>query len=314
MAHTSTAAAAPQLDAAAGRRAVRAGRRDDRRGEPAGGAAGHRGPRRPRPTTRPRRCCVECLQALERSRPVAVARLRRLWQDAAGDAAGGGGGLRAPRSRARRPARRPAGRPRRARAARARHPPGRAPRDPRRGRDQRGAQRDPLLRRGRRPRRDRRPHRRRARRPHLPEWVDDDLAAMAPRHGALCVSCWIERPTAEQRRLDDDGLCADCRDAGRPGVPAPAEATRAGRLRARITHIAEGAATRDAGPLAAARRVPPRPRRRQGRDRRLGRRPPPRPEQPPGPRAPARGPSLRARPRPLGTCQRPPHGCPGPGA
>ena len=78
-----------------------------------------------------------------------------------------------------------------------------------------------------------------------PEWVDDDLAAMAPVSGTLCVSCWIERPTAEQRRLDDDGLCADCRDAGRPGVPAPVEATRAGRLRARIAHIAEGAATRE---------------------------------------------------------------------
>jgi hypothetical protein len=63
--------------------------------------------------------------------------------------------------------------------------------------------------------------------------------------GTPCVSCWIERPTAQWRRRDDDGLCGDCRDARAPDVAPAAEATRAGRVQARIAHIAERAATRE---------------------------------------------------------------------
>ena len=74
-----------------------------------------------------------------------------------------------------------------------------------------------------------------------PGWVEDELSALLPARGTLCVSCWIERPTAEQRRRDDDGLCGECRDDGVVGITAPGQ-DRAGRLRARVAHIAAHAA------------------------------------------------------------------------
>lgn len=73
-------------------------------------------------------------------------------------------------------------------------------------------------------------------------WVDDEAPALVPTRGTLCVSCWIERPTLEQRHPDDDGLCGECRDRGAVGIAAPGH-DRAGRVRARAAHIAAGAAS-----------------------------------------------------------------------
>lgn len=187
-----------------------------------------------------------CLQALELSRPVAMARLRRLWQNATGDERALVEAV-VPREPA--PAARPAARPATAAAHAPREHSARhgAPRGSRSARET-GAARsatryfaedaapggiDALT--------DAEPDHR----GEVTEWVDEDLAAMLPLSGTPCVACWIERPTAEWRRRDDDGLCSDCRDRGLPGVPAAAEATRAGRLRARIAHIAGRAATDD---------------------------------------------------------------------
>lgn len=79
------------------------------------------------------------------------------------------------------------------------------------------------------------------RRADFPEWVDDEAAALPPARGTLCVSCWIERSALEQSRGDDDGLCRECRDAGAAGITTPSH-DRAGRIRARVAHIAARAA------------------------------------------------------------------------
>ncbi|SHG73967.1 hypothetical protein [Streptoalloteichus hindustanus] len=60
-------------------------------------------------------------------------------------------------------------------------------------------------------------------------WEDHELAGyqldyvranVPPLRGLTCVSCWMERPDSDNRRTPDDGLCAPCRDDGRPGIPA----------------------------------------------------------------------------------------------
>ena len=73
--------------------------------------------------------------------------------------------------------------------------------------------------------------------PDYPGWVDDESPALVPTRGTPCVSCWIERPTAEQRHRDDDGLCGECRDRGATGIATPGH-DRASRLHARAAHIA----------------------------------------------------------------------------
>lgn len=73
-----------------------------------------------------------------------------------------------------------------------------------------------------------------------PGRVDDEAPALVPAQGTPCVSCWIERPTAEQHRSDDDGLCAECRDRGAVGIAAPGH-DRVSRVQARAAHIAAGA-------------------------------------------------------------------------
>ncbi|MFI7524414.1 MobF family relaxase [Nocardia salmonicida] len=70
--------------------------------------------------------------------------------------------------------------------------------------------------------------------------IDYDLAAMPAIVGLPCVDCSTERPRNASSpvppRRSDDGLCHDCRDNERPGIPDhdPAE-----HLAARCAHIAE---------------------------------------------------------------------------
>lgn len=80
--------------------------------------------------------------------------------------------------------------------------------------------------------------------PDYPGWVDDESPALVPTRGTPCVSCWIERPTAEQRPRDDDGLCGECRDRGATGIATPGH-DRTSRVHARVAHIAATAANTD---------------------------------------------------------------------
>lgn len=48
--------------------------------------------------------------------------------------------------------------------------------------------------------------------------LDYDNAARCPQRGTCCVSCFIERTSADQHRHPDDGLCSECRDAGQRGI------------------------------------------------------------------------------------------------
>jgi hypothetical protein len=68
--------------------------------------------------------------------------------------------------------------------------------------------------------------------------LDYDLAAVAPAR-ELCVSCWIERSSADRRRPGgDDGLCEHCRETGRAGVPVLARGrSRAEAIEARCAFI-----------------------------------------------------------------------------
>lgn len=67
---------------------------------------------------------------------------------------------------------------------------------------------------------------------------DYDKAAVPAQRGTACLSCWIERAAADIGR-HDDGLCAECRDAGRRGVvPLPDGSNRPEAIAARCAHIA----------------------------------------------------------------------------
>jgi hypothetical protein len=71
--------------------------------------------------------------------------------------------------------------------------------------------------------------------------LDYDRAAVPALRGTPCVCCWLERSSADQntRRRSDDGLCFECRDKGRPGIPElPAGHTRADTITARCALIA----------------------------------------------------------------------------
>jgi hypothetical protein len=74
--------------------------------------------------------------------------------------------------------------------------------------------------------------------------LDYDLAAVPPLRGLPCVVCRTERSSRDQLRRNDDGLCEDCRDSGRPGIASPAaEAPREAWVIARCTYINDTSAT-----------------------------------------------------------------------
>ncbi|WP_280345931.1 MobF family relaxase [Nocardia neocaledoniensis] len=70
--------------------------------------------------------------------------------------------------------------------------------------------------------------------------IDYDRAAIPVIVGLPCVDCSIERPgnasSPVPPRISDDGLCHDCRDNERPGIP---EHNPAEHLTARCAHITE---------------------------------------------------------------------------
>ncbi|TDP28054.1 MobF family relaxase [Nocardia ignorata] len=70
--------------------------------------------------------------------------------------------------------------------------------------------------------------------------IDYDLAAIPAIIGLPCVDCSIERPDNARSpvppRVSDDGLCHDCRDNERPGIP---EHNPAEHITARCAHIVE---------------------------------------------------------------------------
>lgn len=70
--------------------------------------------------------------------------------------------------------------------------------------------------------------------------LDYDRAAVPDLRATPCVRCWLERSTTDYSGEQDDGLCADCRDKGRPGIPVlPPDYTRADAVEARCAFIAE---------------------------------------------------------------------------
>ncbi len=86
--------------------------------------------------------------------------------------------------------------------------------------------------------------------------LDYDNAAVPDVRGMPCVFCWLERSAADattdrvRAGHGDDGLCTECREADRPGIPAlPAEHTRAQAIEARCAHIAERAGANAQGIL-----------------------------------------------------------------
>jgi hypothetical protein len=75
--------------------------------------------------------------------------------------------------------------------------------------------------------------------------IDYDNAALHALRGLDCVACWIERtradhaPRVREGDLSDDGLCSECRDKGREGIPSlPADFTAADAVAARCAYIA----------------------------------------------------------------------------
>lgn len=69
--------------------------------------------------------------------------------------------------------------------------------------------------------------------------LDYDRAAVPTLRGTPCVRCWLERTPADHRADSDDGLCGECRDKGRPGIPElPAGHTRVDAVHARCAFLA----------------------------------------------------------------------------
>ncbi len=71
--------------------------------------------------------------------------------------------------------------------------------------------------------------------------LDYDRAAVPALRGTPCVCCWLERSAADQNtsRRSDDGLCSECREKARPGIPElPASHSRADAITARCALIA----------------------------------------------------------------------------
>lgn len=68
--------------------------------------------------------------------------------------------------------------------------------------------------------------------------LDYDRAAVSALHGTPCVRCWLERTPSDYRADSDDGLCGECRDKGRPGIPElPAGHTRVDAVQARCAFL-----------------------------------------------------------------------------
>jgi hypothetical protein len=75
--------------------------------------------------------------------------------------------------------------------------------------------------------------------------LDYDKAALYDVRGLDCVACWIERtradhaPRVREGDVFDDGLCTECRERGRDGIPTiTGPFTEADELAARCTFIA----------------------------------------------------------------------------
>lgn len=69
--------------------------------------------------------------------------------------------------------------------------------------------------------------------------IDYDRAAVPALRGTPCVRCWLERSARDHAGRHDDGLCTDCRDSGRPGIPSlPDGHTRDDVIEARCAFIA----------------------------------------------------------------------------
>lgn len=70
--------------------------------------------------------------------------------------------------------------------------------------------------------------------------IDYDRAAIPALRGTPCVCCWLERSHADHATgRSDDGLCSDCRERQRPGIPdLPVGHTRADAITARCALIA----------------------------------------------------------------------------
>lgn len=69
--------------------------------------------------------------------------------------------------------------------------------------------------------------------------LDYDRAAVPALRDAPCVSCWLERATLD-RTHRPDGLCTECRDRGRQGIPPlPHGYTRVDVIQARCAFLAE---------------------------------------------------------------------------
>jgi hypothetical protein len=74
--------------------------------------------------------------------------------------------------------------------------------------------------------------------------IDYDTAALYGTRGLRCLSCWISRGSAEldtervKAGHGDDGLCVECRESGRPGIPPlPAGHLHADEITARCAFI-----------------------------------------------------------------------------
>lgn len=69
---------------------------------------------------------------------------------------------------------------------------------------------------------------------------DYDRAAVSALRGTPCVCCWLERSARDYTRTSDDGLCLDCRELGRPGIPPlPPDHARADAVAARCAYLAD---------------------------------------------------------------------------
>lgn len=74
--------------------------------------------------------------------------------------------------------------------------------------------------------------------------LDYDRAALPPLLGLPCVVCRTERSSRDRDRRTDDGLCEDCRDSGRPGIPVPVvPASREAQIIARCEYVVRTSAT-----------------------------------------------------------------------
>ncbi|MEU4806420.1 hypothetical protein [Actinosynnema sp. NPDC023587] len=68
--------------------------------------------------------------------------------------------------------------------------------------------------------------------------LDYDRAAVPALRGTPCVRCWLERAPSDYTAACDDGLCGECREKGRPGIPPlPEGHTRVDAIEARCAFI-----------------------------------------------------------------------------